>query len=52
MMLHTKYQGSRPSGFGQEDFLSFHLKSIFSLYDLDMQRTRGPTKDHLCDIIS
>ena len=23
MMLHTKYQGSRPCGFGQEDFFMF-----------------------------
>ena len=23
MMLHTKYQGSRPSGFRQEDFFMF-----------------------------
>ena len=25
MMLHIKYQGSRPSGFRQEDFLKFSL---------------------------
>ena len=25
MMLHTKYQGSRPCGFTQEDFLRFPL---------------------------
>ena len=24
MMLHTKYQGSRPCGFRQEDCLMFH----------------------------
>ena len=24
LMLHTKYQGSRPGGFRQEDFLCFH----------------------------
>ena len=35
MMLHTKYQGSRPGGFRQEDFfmfqgfLKFHLKNLF-----------------------
>ena len=38
-MLHTKYQGSRPCGFRQEDFLSFHLENHFSLCYLDMQRT-------------
>ena len=37
MMLHTKYQGSRPYGFRQEDFLLFSSrKTIFSLGDLDM----------------
>ena len=25
MMLHTKYQGSRPCGFRQEDFFTFSL---------------------------
>ena len=25
MMLHTKYQGSRPCGFRQEDFSTFSL---------------------------
>ena len=25
VMLHTKYQGSRPSGFRQEDFFTFSL---------------------------
>ena len=28
MMLHTKYQGSRPYGFRQEDFFMFPYKSI------------------------
>ena len=38
MMLHTKYQSSRPCGFREEDFLKFSSrKSIFSLCDLDMQ---------------
>ena len=27
-MLYTKYQSSRPCGFGQEDFLSFHYIHI------------------------
>ena len=41
MMLDNKYQGSMPCGFRQEDFLKFSSgKSIFSLCDLDMQRTR------------
>ena len=42
MKLHTKYQRPEPSGFRQEDFLSFQLrkKSIFSSCDLDMQWTR------------
>ena len=39
MMLHTKYQGSRPYGFRQEGFLSFILKIYFSLCDLDIQWT-------------
>ena len=39
MMLHTKYQGSRPCGLRQ-DFLKFSSqKSIFSLCDLDMHMT-------------
>ena len=29
MMLHTKYQSSRHSGFRQEDFLMFHLENLF-----------------------
>ena len=29
MMLHTKYQGSRPCGFRQEDFFMFlHVKHV------------------------
>ena len=28
MMLHTKYKGSRPRGFGQEDF--FHIFPILA----------------------
>ena len=28
-MLHTKYQGSRPCGFRQEDFFTFSLSGIF-----------------------
>ena len=40
MMIHIKYQGSRPCSFRQEDFFKFSSgKSIFSLCDLDMQRT-------------
>ena len=40
MMLHTKYQSSRPCGFREEIFLKFSSsKSIFSLCDLDMQWT-------------
>ena len=30
MKLHNKYQTPRPSGFRQEDFLSFQLKSILA----------------------
>ena len=37
MMLNTKYQESRISGFRSR-------KSIFSLYDLDMQWTRTISK--------
>ena len=29
MKLHTKYQRRVPSGFRQEDFLSFQLKNLF-----------------------
>ena len=28
MMLHTKYQGSRPCGFRQEDFQSLHPDNL------------------------
>ena len=39
-MLHAKYQVFSPIGFRQEDFVKFSSqKSIFSLCDLDMQRT-------------
>ena len=38
MMLHNKYQGSRPCDFRKEDFISAR-KIIFSLYDVDMQQT-------------
>ena len=35
MMLHTKYQGSRPCGFRREDFFKFlpikaYVKPVFS----------------------
>ena len=39
MMLHSKYQGSRPCGFRKEFFKFSSGKSIFSLCDLDMQGT-------------
>ena len=39
-MLHTKYQGSRSSGFKQEIFNVFISKIYFSLCDLDMRRSR------------
>ena len=29
MMLHTKYQGSRPYGFRQEDFYMFFPKYVY-----------------------
>ena len=29
VMLHTKYQGSWPCDFRQEDFLCFHLENLF-----------------------
>ena len=61
MMLHTKYQGSRLSGFSQEVFLKFsYRKSIFSLCDLDIYATdqnhlnnfdRGLPKDYVCKFI-
>ena len=30
LMLHTKYQGSRPCGFRQEDFLFYHVCSNYA----------------------
>ena len=33
MMLHTKYQGCRPCGFGQEDFSCFHYISLCKTHD-------------------
>ena len=36
MMLHSKYQGSRPCSFRQEYFIS---KIYFSRCDLDMEQT-------------
>ena len=39
MMLHTKYQGSRPYGFSQEDFKVLFRKSISRMCDLDTRRT-------------
>ena len=33
-MLHTKYQGSRASGFKQEDFLCFEYVSQWKLFGL------------------
>ena len=39
-MLHTKYQEFRSYDFRQEYFSQFSSrKSIFSLYDIDMQQT-------------
>ena len=39
MMIHTKYQDSRPCDFRQEDFLKILFwKSFFSLCDLDMEQ--------------
>ena len=29
MMLHTKFQGSGPCGFRQEDFFMFHPISVY-----------------------
>ena len=59
MMLHTKYQGSRPFGFRKEDFLSFDLENLFiaSVTWIYTDKNhlnnfaRGPPKDHLCEII-
>ena len=33
MMLHIKYQGSRPCGFRQEEFLCFPHISQYKTYD-------------------
>ena len=33
MMLHTKYQGSRPCGVRQEDFFRFTYISLYKTYD-------------------
>ena len=36
-MLHTKYQGSRPCGFRQEDFFIF-----LPIYKVSLCKTRDP----------
>ena len=36
-MLHTKYQGSRPCGFRQEDFKALIPRICFNSFDLVMQ---------------
>ena len=41
MKLHTKYQRPGPSGFRQEDLLSFQLKIYFSSCDLDVKKDRS-----------
>ena len=33
MMLHTKYQSSRPSGYGEEDFKDFPYISLYKTSD-------------------
>ena len=43
MMLHTKYQGSRPCGFRQEDFFMFSLFRSF----LSIQYVHGDLCKHL-----
>ena len=41
MMLHTKYQGSRPSGLRQEDFLMFLvIEKIVSEYDQEIPQSQ------------
>ena len=39
MMLHTKYQGSRPGGFRQEDFV--HIFPIYA-YEKYLTPSAGP----------
>ena len=41
MMLHTKYQGSRPCGFRQEDFSMFPYISLCKTCDSE----EGPLLD-------
>ena len=44
MMLHTKYQGSRPCGFRQEDFFHVSPYIIFcKAYDPRGRTIFGPT---------
>ena len=48
MMLHTKYQGYRPSGFRHEDF---HLENILSGRVLDSRPKGRGFEPHRCHSI-
>ena len=58
MMLHTKYQGSRPSGFTLEDYIIFipkmYVHPLCPRYVKDQNNLntpcREPPNDHLCEI--
>ena len=40
MILHTKSQGSRPCGFGQEDFFMFDFRDICRKYCTLLQESK------------
>ena len=46
MMLHTKYQGSRPCGFRQ-DFQSFHLENLFLACVTQICNRPEPNEGHI-----
>ena len=47
MMLHTKYQGSRPHGFRQDFFFIFSLYKSMQTCDLPGQSHFGPQGHYL-----
>ena len=42
MLLHTKYQGSWPGGFGQEDFFTFSLYKPMKKFDRGVEPFLAP----------
>ena len=47
MMLHAKYQGSMPYGFGQEDFSCFLYVSLCKTFDPQGGAIFGPMEIYL-----